>query len=549
MNGNNPAKSEYDSNNGNNFLAYFRYNYIRSVVDGNWNTPSTWKDEIIPDDSDVSVEINHHVVLNDHKEIYDLKLLNGSLTLSPVASMTANGSATSTLSQSGFLLQSDASGTASLIHNTSGVPATAERFITGNADAWHLLSSPVTAQEIGEGNFSSGDYSLYLFSEPHALWVNYKNNSDPPTWFMANGGNSFVPGRGYLVSYNDPNSEAKKFTGILNTGIQSISVTKTGNGIYAGSNLIGNPYVSSIDWKAATGWSRDILTDDDPGDGSGYTMHIWNHTFNNYGAFISNGSVGTLGVTQFIPPAQGFFVTASSSGELQMTDQIRVHHDAYNWLKKSVINPAVISIRASHPNYGADEVIIEFNDQTTGGAGKMMSMVDTAPSLWLTSGNRDLSILFMNPSVNNVQPLSFKAGVSGTYTFEFSFDPSLVTSLVLEDLLLMAEHDLMLVNSYSFSSQPTDNPDRFLLKSGVLGIQTPQYDNQISISTQGKDIIITTADALTANVYIYQLHGRLIYEKHFNGESRSIQTRLPAGIYIVRMMSDDLMVSRKVLIF
>ena len=149
---------------------------------------------------------------------------------------------------------------------------------------------------------------------------------------------------------------------------------KTGEDTYSGSNLVGNPYPSSIDWKASTGWTREMLASD----GGGYTMYIWNESQNNYGTFISNGSTGTNGATQYIAPMQGFFVVAASAGILQMTEDICVHNQTL-WLKQTHINENFISLQVSNSQFGADEIVIEKTDLVEGGSQKGLALLKPPP--------------------------------------------------------------------------------------------------------------------------------------------------------------------------
>ena len=84
-----------------------------------------------------------------------LTTVSGALTINrdkkfivaPGKQLSATGTITNNADASGFVLQSDATGTASLIHNTNNVPATMQRYISGDAEAWHFLSSPVSDAE------------------------------------------------------------------------------------------------------------------------------------------------------------------------------------------------------------------------------------------------------------------------------------------------------------------------------------------------------------------------------------------------------------------
>lgn len=546
VNGNNPTKSEYDSNNGNNFTAHIRYNFTRSTIDGLWTENNTWLDNLVPNNANFSAEVGHQVMLNAEATVFDLIVKpTGNLTLGSNARLTVNNNL-SVGSTATLTLQSNADGTASLIHTTPGVQATVYRYITGQADDWHLMSSPVANHQISTGNFTSGAYSLYLYAEPHALWVNYKNTTIPPTWPDINGSNIFIPARGYLVSYNAPNITAKNFEGSLNAGNQSIAITKTEGTSFSGANLIGNPYPSSIDWKSVNGWTRGMLIDDDPGEGTAYSMYIWNHTAGNYGAYISNASSGTLGVTQYIPPMQGFFVKATTSGILQMTDQVRSHHGADNWLKQEKEQPPIIKIRVSHTEFGSDEAILELNTTTTGGAEKFMSMVETAPSLWMPDSDKKYSILFSDLTSDH-WPLSFKPGADGVYQLDFTFDCNLFSSLQLTDLQLQTSFNLSENNTCTIYATISDDPNRFMLKMGALGIYEKSPADLVQIFLDGKTLNIINPGSEPVTTEVLNLQGQSLTGDRINARTfKSLNCPWPSGIYLVRIINSESSYTRKI---
>jgi hypothetical protein len=300
----------------------------------------------------------------------------------------------------GFILESNVTGTASLIHTTVNVPATVKRYISGNAEDWHFLASPISNQVIASsswvpaGTYGNGTgYDLYVFDEPTPCWV-YQLNTAPtstdenPNWPTVHPTANFVSGRGYLYSVQASNP-TNQFAGNLNNGAVSYAVTKnsTVDPLLIGFNLIGNPYPSAIDWKASSGWTRSNLLDS----GGGYDMWIWNPATNNYGVYNSLASTGTNGISNFIAPMQGFFVRADSNANINMTNDIRVHTDASNWFKpnnnKNYENLENIKVKiTSQSGLGSDEVLLQFGASSNqAGAAKLYSTIKTAPSAYLTA--------------------------------------------------------------------------------------------------------------------------------------------------------------------
>jgi len=187
--------------------------------------------------------------------VYDLTISSGSkFTIDPDKAITVNGALTNSAAIGGLVLESDATGTASLIHNTPDVPATVNLYISGSAEAWHFLSSPVSAQGItGEwipsGTYGNGTgYDLYVWDEGSSCWIYKLNTTAPVNWNTVHPGGNFTAGRGYLYSVQDANP-TKQFAGNINDGTMTIALTYSGTDLnLKGFNLVGNPFPSSADW-------------------------------------------------------------------------------------------------------------------------------------------------------------------------------------------------------------------------------------------------------------------------------------------------------------
>jgi len=465
-------------------------------------------------------------------------ITSGTLTTPGGKNLTVSGTLTNSAGTSGLVIKSDAEGTGSLIHNTSDVNATVQRYFTGSSWDWHLISSPVGDQpiqiEFVPAEFTANE-DFYTWYEPSNIYVNYKNSTEAPTWSTANTDNNFIEGKGYLIAYQDANP-TKEFTGLLNNGEQTVAITKTGSGTYSGSNLVGNPYASSIDWKATSGWTRNSLVSSS----GGYDMYIWNQSANNFGIFNSAGTAGTNSVTQYIPPMQGFFVNASTNGNLTMNNDIKVLDGASNWLKYIETNIALFKIKVtSAGNYGLDEAIIEYGHEVaTGGAAKMFSFVPTAPSIYLPKVGNDYSISFLNAiSETEIVPLSFKAGADGNYNIEFTFDVDTFNIVQLLDKKTNIKTNLKENQIYEFMASKEDNPDRFEIHFGVVSIEETSDLNQINAYVYNNNLYIQN-NLNSAQVSLYDIQGRKILTKHLNSTGLDqTQLNLPMGIYIVRLQS------------
>jgi hypothetical protein len=484
-----------------------------------------------------------------------LTIASGSkFTIDPSKSVTINGTLTNSEGNTGLMMLSDATGTASLIHNTDIVAATVNLYISGSAEAWHFMSSPVSSQSIsGEwipsGTYGNGTgYDLYVWDEASSCWIYKLNTTTPVNWNTVHPGGNFVAGRGYLYSFQAENP-TKQFSGDLNEGTVSIALTYSGTDLnLKGFNLIGNPFPSSADWQAASGWTRSILETS----GSGFDMWIWNPSAANYGVVNSASGSGTNGVTRYIAPMQGFFVRAVSTGDLNITNSVRVHDGAGNWLKKSQgpdINMVSINVK-SEAGKGFDEVRLLFGSKRNEpGATKLFSHVLTAPSLYLPLQGENLSVRYLTDTIDNpMVPVMFKPGMDGEYSLQFSFDQDQFGTVVLEDRQHHLFQDLKTENRYSFKSCRTDDQSRFILhfvsveNPGNIELQAPIYIAGnlliIDLSMINEETEVMVCDIMGRPLLRKMIQGEALYELSINSETQML---------IVRLKNHNGMVCRKLL--
>jgi hypothetical protein len=447
-----------------------------------------------------------------------------NLAIAATSSLLVSGTLTNNAGASNFILKSDATGTAALIHNTDNVPATVQRYISGESEDWHFLSSPVANQPISgtwlpSGTYGNGTgYDLYLWDETNSCWIYNLDVTSALNWNMFHSGDNFEVGRGYLYSVQELNP-TKEFSGNLNNGSLDYRLTIGSTNIdLKGFNLIGNPYPSSIDWQASLGWSRSNLVES----GGGYDMWIWNPAASNYGVSNSFTGSSTNGVTQHIAPMQGFFVQASTAGHLLMDNNLRVFDGASNWLKNNQLDENNISVNViSEAGNGYDEAIIGFGyTKNENGATKLFSRVPRAPSLYMVSGSENLSVRYLtNTEDNPAVPLSFNPGANGNFTFTCSFDPFNFETVMLEDRMTSYIQNMKAFSNYSFYSSKSDAANRFVLYFGPVG-NNVDFGFPAKIYTDGYYLIIDlTLVGNQTTVLVYDIMGRQLLHQKLEGET------------------------------
>ena len=488
-----------------------------------WNTAANWSINAVP------TSVDYVLIPN---------------TVSNYPILIAAGACNNIAMQSG----------ASLLGNnylTVSGTAAVDRAIPGASQAWHFLSSPMAAQAISPAFTAdpATSYDFFAWYEPTGQWVNFKNTTVAPTWNTANGSTNFTVGKGYLVEYLGTGL-TKQFTGSLNAGSVSPALTKSGTGDYAAYNLVGNPYPSAIDWKAVIGWDRSKLVES----GGGYDMSIWNDAAGNYCSYNSAGSSGINGGTQYIAVGQGFFVKAASAGTLGMADGVRVHNtQAYLKSTDAIANILRMKV-AGNVNSYSDEIVIEFGHPTAnGGAEKMFSFYETAPSLYTVKPEGKYSVDFRGEAGAVTIPLSFKAGADGSYTLTASQLESFTSStdITLEDVKLNTTQNLMQNPVYTFSSSKTDDGARFLLHfGGAFSISENTKEQPFVVYASGNTVCISNASGseMKGEVYVYNTLGQIMMQQKLSDNLAQFSLNTGTGYYLVKVITEDNAYTSKVFI-
>lgn len=477
-----------------------------------------------------------------------------------------------------IIIESGASilGTEFLIVTTK---TTVKRDIANN-NKWHFISSPVAGQAIWPefaptpiGNpLSFGatgwNWDFYYFN-PNApnnglYWVNLRNNDgtynngevNEASSFAGFGSSvpSFTTGKGYLVAYSTAWNTTHTFSGSLNRGTINMPVIEASGGVGSDFNLLGNPYPSSIDWKAENGWTRSNLV---TGSGEGYDYWIFNDNSGNYGVYNSSStaSTGTLGVSQNIAPCQAFFVQAAATGTISATDEVRTH-STQQWLKNEIAESNLLRLRiTTDANSYFDEMIVEFNPKFAGtGSAKFWGFYTEAPEIYAVSDGKNYSIRVVDELTQDLSVnIAAKTGIEATYIIKATniseFD--LGSKIMLEDLKTGILTDLKQSPSYSFRGNSGDDPNRFRLIVGSPASNTePSVSDDISVYVYENSIyVMNETTTKPFQVMLSNMAGQQLIKTHLSGNTRHcIEIPRVPGVYVVTVVSEGHLSSKKVVI-
>jgi len=476
-----------------------------------WNTATNWIPEVVPTTTknviipDVTDASNNFPVIGTTANCYNLGINSGaSLTIASGGSLITIG----TITNNGTF--------------------NAQRTISN--EKWHLISSPVNNAQSG---MFSGDF-LQDWDETTANWIDIPELDTPLT-----------PGKGFGFWSNDGET-THTFTGTPNNGTitHSVSFTEYSSDpdAFEGTNVIGNPYPSSIDW--------------DDFDNDWGAVYIWNPNYDNgdgtYGKYISwiNGS-GSNGCTQFIAPMQAFFVVVDAEDDgtdINLTNANRTHSGASTYYK-SEQNIRYGIILESITNGSSDELIIKFNANANQlfekrfDAYKFFNNSVGSSQLFSITGAKYLSI-DVRPESDLIQ-LGLRNQKSGTYKIGIKHIDG-ISSAELEDTKLNTFHDLS-KGAYEFDWNIEDSEERFILHLKATATQELEEQEAQVYSYDGQVYIRQTSSKEFNSVAIYDLAGRVVYSGNLGQSSlQSIDISSSKGVYLVQLIGENASQTSKV---
>ncbi|MCD4696485.1 MAG: LamG domain-containing protein, partial [Bacteroidales bacterium] len=407
---------------------------------------------------------------------YTFTIPSGGLTTLS-GDMTVNGTLTNSEGNAGLVIKANGS----LIEG-DGVSATVEQHIS--AEAWHLVSMPVTSAQAG---VYTGLY-LYEWDEPNGVF-NQINST----------GYGLTVARGYYAwsESSIPSPTDVEFTGILNTGNQSPSLTFTSGSPYDpdGWNLAGNPYPSGLKWDNT--WSQSTSLDPtvyvyDAAE-SGNWVH-YNYTPGSTGNTLPNGE---------IPPTQGFYVKADNNSpapSMTIPNNKRVH-TSNNFYKGSESEDDVFEINITTiGNAYSDRLFMGINNETTNNfdsqfdAYKLMGL-EEAPQLYSYDTETKFAVnLFPEFSGSKSIPLGLRVGSSTEYSFTVEGLENFNTEIevYLEDNTSGNMIDLRENQVYTFFAEQGLDESRFVVHFNpeFVNLDPSVATNNISIYSFNKSVFV-----------------------------------------------------------
>ena len=344
------------------------------------------------------------------------------------------------------------------------------------------------------------------------------------------------------------------------------SVAKTlnfGENTEAGGNvaLVGNPYMASLNFDDLYTANSSVIKP---------SYQVW--TGSGYGVYTGTGSAGALEPTltgSLIAPLQGFLVEKSdgaSSSSLNFTETMATAEATT--LRSSANIGDKLDIVARNSVGG----VLTFIAKREGGqdsfgdldARKIINDLSDIPEVYTLKPYKDKTIAAAVNIIGNddlVIPIGLATSYTGNITLSFSGMDSYNAKLSLIDVETNKEIDLTGLASYDYDVNYTPKTvngsvavceDRFFIRisKAMTGLQETLAETVKVFETNGGLIqIISSASNPIKEAAVYDLQGALKYkESAIHAASHTINKHWPAGVYIVKVISENTINNVKLII-
>ena len=302
-----------------------------------------------------------------------------------------------------------------------------------------------------------------------------------------------------------------------------------------GWNFIANPYTSSYDWDLQA-IPTNVYN----------AIYIW--TGSNYATYVKGAGTGNNGGTQYIAPAQGFWVQTNANllgGTANLTLALAnttvVATPSYF---KTDPDGIKLNLADSNPEH-TDQLTIVFNHQATNGfdgkydAHKLLNLGDV-PNIWTQSEAHGYSI---NSSPNSVDRFSVHvADKNENEQMTFSLEDENLQSfnyVFIEDLKTNTFKELSNSGTYSFIHDVNFGTERFQLHFGKTQHEIlARVENRLKAYFSSEALVLNLQSTSLSDVDITltDLQGRtIVNERRAFASEISIENlpKLSIGVYLL----------------
>lgn len=385
---------------------------------------------------------------------------------------------------------------------------------------------PVTGTFTGASSCSGCGSSQTLFrynesditGDLNTGYVNFPAATNTEMFASGVGYSIFV--RGNIAPVSTAGSALYELRGPIFSGSVSLPVSFTSSGTLAndGWNLVGNPYPSSIDWLAASGWTKTNINDAIYMRDNGLSSPV-------IASFV--GGVGVNGGSRNIAVGQAFFVKSDGgSPALQVTEAVKVAGTQTTFFREGAI-PDLLRVTLKKGTT-MDETAIRFHENATGAFDSELDAYKMKNSVF----NLASKVGEVAYSINSIPSITCSSSIQldisdaavGTYEVDLSGMDSFEESMTIQlmDRFLDRTIDIRQQNNYSFEitadANSTGNRFKLVFSSSTDTSITPQGNDQLCI---GNEYSFMLPSSETGVSYYASLNGTTISD-NISGTGSSI---------------------------
>lgn len=510
--------------------------------------------------TDMTVSNSAGVTLNSNAKV------NGILTISSGAALSVAAgkqlTATSTLTNSGTLnLLSTSDGTATILTPASiggtGGTVNVQQYLTGaDADAtpgvpdgryWYL-TSPVVGATSSIFTPSATANRLWSYNEAGA--------SSAEVYIpITVGTDVLTAGKGYVTRLTG--NATVNFAGALVNGTTTIGLTNTPTSGKPGFNLIGNPYPSYLNIRSAFNavavMEKGIWYRSSVGDLMGFD------TYNIDDSTQVKHDGGTTELSSLVPPMQAFWVKATASGTITLSNAMRANKVSGNLLRSSNAEMQKIRLIVSN-GVRSDETLLGFYSDASDAfdnhdSRKMFNGVASLPELFTLAGSTEVAINGLSPLVDDKEIiLGFNTMQAGTFTIKASevLNMEEGQTVILKDKLLNVTQNLTETPEYGFTSTVTNTTDRFSLVIGKVATALATVNNPVFAvcTTNGNmlEVALSGVNTNAARITVFNALGQELASFKASGSKTVIGKHFESGVYMVKVVAPGFQATRKMII-
>ncbi|GAA3760126.1 hypothetical protein GCM10022423_08850 [Flavobacterium ginsengiterrae] len=534
-------------------------------ADTKWSNPANWTPNGVPVQTDCVVIPNAPV---------NKPVIEGTSTNFYAHTLTVNNATTLTVNSDKILNMTNEitvnTGGSLIFNNNSSLVQTNKNAVnSGNITYiretsvrrydYTYWSSPLTL---------ASNFTLFNMS-PLTLADKYTSYDSDASWVIHFGGGlTMKPGEGYSVrgpqnfDIVTPSIQTASFIGVPANG--DVPKTTVANKF----NLLGNPYPSAINGIKLIGDTNIgtiyLWTHNTPpaGDGSGK----YKYASSDYAAFNLSGGIKTGGdavlPTGYIAAGQGFFAKPVTNS-ITFTNDMRVgsnNGNFYKTAKTENLERNRVWLNLSNAEGAFKQMLVGYIEGATNG----QDLNYDAASF---NGNSYIDFYSISETVkfsiqaralpfqdSDIIPLGYKSTIAGDFKISIDhvdgfFDNQ---NVYLEDKKTGIISDLKTAD-YTFKTEAGTFTDRFTLRYTNKTLGNDDFENVkdgLLISVKDKVIKVTSAKESIKEVSVFDITGKLIYNKKKVGSTELSIVNLQAGdqVLLVKVsLENNAEVNRKVI--